>query len=43
MKEEMQKLGLSLGFSCLVSVLGGLRVGLVLFVVDDVVDILQSK
>lgn len=43
MKEETQKLRLSLGFGYFVSVLVGLRVGLVLFVVDDVLDVLQSK
>lgn len=41
--KEAQKLKLSLGFACLVSFLVGLRVGLVLFVVDDVVDVLHSK
>lgn len=41
--KEAQKLRLSLGFGCLVSFLVGLRVGLVLFVVDDVVDVLHSK
>ena len=42
-KEEAQELRLSLGLGCLVSVLVGLRVGLVLFVVVDDVDVLQSK
>lgn len=41
--KEAQKLRLSLCFGCLVSFLVGLRVGLVLFVVDDVVDVLHSK
>lgn len=40
-EEEAQKLRLSLGLGCLVSVLVGLRVGLVLFVVVDAVDVLQ--
>lgn len=41
--KEAQKLRLSLCFGCLVSFLVGLRVGLVLFVADDVVDVLHSK
>lgn len=40
-KEEAQKLRLSLGLGCLVSVPVGLRVGLVLFVVVDDVDVVQ--